>query len=150
MDLPTTWDDTHFDEMGWHDNRVHGLRIRRGTNGLGELELDLDYILEWLRPTDTTFAFRLAPATLTFLDVFDLRIEIDYAAPGAGITPFSISGIERDIPMDSGSPKWKIDLNWPSGCISFCARGYTQVLRSSPVLSQTQWLDHTERASLGA
>ena len=43
-----TWDETHFREMSWHDNHVHALRNREGTHGCGELELDLDYIVEWL------------------------------------------------------------------------------------------------------
>jgi hypothetical protein len=37
--------------------------------GDGQLELDIDYILEWLRPSESTFAFRVAPAALTFIDV---------------------------------------------------------------------------------
>jgi len=27
------WDESHFDEMSWHDNHVHGLRVRRGPKG---------------------------------------------------------------------------------------------------------------------
>ena len=81
MKSSEAWDESHFDEMSWHDNRVHGLRIRSGPNGWdGQLELDIDYILEWLHPSESTFAFRVAPATLTFVDVLELRIEIDYAA----------------------------------------------------------------------
>lgn len=150
MHAETTWDDSQFEEMSWHDNHVHGLRIRKGEYGCGELELDLDYILEWLRPTETTFAFRLAPATLTFLDVFGLRIEIDYAAPGAGMTPFSISEITRERSPDGGMPQWKIELNWPQGAISFSAAGFKQTLRAAPIVSGCQSLGHQERASLGA
>jgi len=42
-----TWDESRFEHMSWHDNHVHGLRIRRGARGHdGQLELDIDYILE--------------------------------------------------------------------------------------------------------
>ena len=150
MHAETDWDESRFEEMSWHDNHVHGLRIREGEDGCGELELDLDYILEWLRPTPSAFAFRLAPATLTFVDVFDLRIEIDYAAATAGITPFSISEITRESPVNGGALKWKIELNWPQGAISFSASGFRQTLRVSPIVSDSQSLSHQKRASLGA
>jgi len=42
---------------------------KRTQGGDGQLELDIDYILEWLRPSESTFAFRVAPAALTFIDV---------------------------------------------------------------------------------
>jgi hypothetical protein len=99
MDGEHTWDDSQFDEMSWHDNHVHGLRIREGEVGSGELELDIDHILEWLCPTGTTCSFRVAAATLTFLEVSDLRIDIDYATPGAGMTPFSISQSRARMPQ---------------------------------------------------
>ena len=149
MQAETVWDESRFEEMSWHDNHVHGLRIREGEHGCGELELDLDYILEWLRPTASTFAFRLAPATLTFREVFDLRIEIDYAAAGAAITPFSIAEITRETSVNGGSPKWKIELNWPKGAISFSAAGFRQTLRAAPIASDCQSFGHQERASLG-
>jgi len=148
MNERSVWDESHFDEMSWHDNHVYGLRIRKGNDcDGGELELDIDYILEWLRPTETSFSFLLAPATLTFRDVFDLRIEIDYAAVGAAITLFSISVIKRE--MDSfGLPKWRIELNWPKGLISFSAGGFTQNLRESPAISECQSLEGHERPAL--
>jgi hypothetical protein len=147
MNELSAWDESHFDEMSWHDNHVYALRIRKGDDGSGELELDIDYILEWLRPSETSLAFRLAPATLTFREVFDLRIEIDYAAVGAGITPFSISVIDREVD-DVGFCKWRVELGWPKGLISFSARGFTQILRSSPVVSECQSLEDVERPAL--
>ena len=150
MNVEPVRDESRFDEMSWHDNAVHGLRIREGEHGCGELELDLDYILEWLGPTESVFTFRVAPATLTFFEVFDLRIEIDYAAATAGITPFCISEITRDSPVNSVKPNWKIELNWPQGAISFSATGFRQVLRAAPTVSASQSLRHQERESLGA
>jgi hypothetical protein len=142
-----SWDESHFDDMSWHDNHVHGLRIRQGPNGYdGELELDLDYILEWVCPTESTFAFRVAPATLTFVGVLDLRIEVDYAAATAAVTPFSIDGITRDTISSPGNARWSIELNWPTGAISFMASGFRQVLRAQPIVTASQSLTEQERS----
>jgi hypothetical protein len=141
-----TWDESHFDEMSWHDNHVHGLRIREGHHGHGELDLDIDYILEWLCPNEGTFAFRVAPATLTFINVFDLRIEIDYAAATAGITPFSIDGITREAAGSGGDPRWTLELNWPKGAISFTASGFRQILRAPAIVTSSQTLTEHERS----
>jgi hypothetical protein len=53
--METSWNESQFEAMSWHDNHVHGLRIREGAHGCGELELDLDDILEWLGPTEPSF-----------------------------------------------------------------------------------------------
>jgi hypothetical protein len=90
------WTDADFEDMSWHDNHVHGLQIRSGDYGAGELDLDLDYIVEWLCAEDGSCEFRLAPATLTFREVSELRIEVDYQAVTAGLVPFSIDGISRE------------------------------------------------------
>ena len=81
--------------MSWHDNHVHALRIIEGKDGAGELVLDIDYILEWLPPLEGVYTFRIVPVELRFLNVMDLRIELDYAAGPAALGPFSLAGIER-------------------------------------------------------
>ncbi len=149
MESRETWDESHFDEMSWHDNHVHGLRIREGPEGWdGELELDIDYILEWLRPTESTFAFRVAPATLTFVEVLDLRIEIDYAAISFATVPFSIGEIRREPATSNGGTRWTLDLNVPTGTISFLANGFRQVLRAPAIVTSSQSLTKQERAAL--
>lgn len=147
MENRNVWDESCFDEMSWHDNHVHGLRLREGpvdAGWRGQLELDLDYILEWMRPTESTFAFRVAPATLTFVDVLRLRIDIDYAAPGAATTPFAIDAITRVVAVDG--VRWTIALNWPKGEISFDASGFRQALRGPARLTSSQSLTEQERA----
>ena len=93
----TTWSTADFERMSWHDCHVHGLSIRDGQHGAGELELDLDYIVEWCCHDDGSCDFRVAPALLTFHEVVGLRIEIDYAAVQAGMAPFSLDRIEREL-----------------------------------------------------
>lgn len=150
MPTDTSWDESQFGDMCWHDNHVHALAIRAGEHGAGELDLDLDYILEWLRPTESMYAFRLAPATLTFRGVYDLRIEIDYAVASAGMTPFSIDRIAREVEPTTGQVRWTVELNWPTGAISFIATGFRQRLKAAPVVRNSQHLDDDERRLLGA
>jgi hypothetical protein len=80
-----------FEKMSWHDNAIHGFTIREGDDGCsGELDLDIDYILEWLNTENNNFSFRLAPATLTFYEVTDLIISINYSAATAAFQPMAI------------------------------------------------------------
>ncbi len=138
----THWTTSDFPELSWHDNHVHGLTIREGPHGAGELLLDLDFIVEWL-PAPEAFAFRLAPATLTFHDVTDLSISLAYGRIGAAIGPFSIAEVSRethDFATGHLSFSWRIVVNWPEGLISFCASGFTQDLRAAPRVSTEQCL----------
>ena len=74
-----------FERLSWHDCHVYALKITEGEHGTGELELDIDFIVEWLCHKDQVCQFRVAPATLTFHQIFGLRVELDYASVGAGI-----------------------------------------------------------------
>jgi hypothetical protein len=71
-----------------------------------ELELDLDYILEWITPAadSVSFRYRVAPARLRFRDVTNLAITIDYASASAAMGPFSIDGIERRVEQRQYNP----------------------------------------------
>ena len=152
MEPRNTWTDADFDEMSWHDNYVHGLEIRSGQHGAGELALDIDYIVEWLCSTDGSCQFRIAPATLTFREVTDLRIEIDYAAATAALTPFSVSQIVREAisyPKGLSLYRWTVTLSWPQGAISFIAGGFAQVLRADPRVTTDQYLKPSERLAAG-
>jgi hypothetical protein len=139
----THWTDADYDRMSWHDNNVHALSIRGGEDGTGTLTLDLDFILEWLPPVDGRYSFRIAPALLTFHDVFALRVHIDYATVSAAMTPFCIGKIARVlIPSTRGyvSYRWTITINWPEGAIEFDATGFEQHLTGEPHVSETQEL----------
>ena len=140
------WTDQQFEEMSWHDNHVHALRIVEGVHGSGELVLDLDYILEWICNSDGN-RFRITPATLTFLDVTNLRISLDYATPMAAMGPFSMHGIERrKEPRERYVAQvWKISISWPKGEITFEAKGFVQRGYGTPVLTEVQCLRPEER-----
>ena len=126
------WTDQQFDEMSWHDNHVHALRIVEGEYGAGELTLDLDYIVEWICDGDR-YTFRIVPVCLRFLEVTDLRVVLDYSTPTAALGPFSIHAIERrnEVRERYVAQLWKIAINCPQGEIAFEAKGFEQRAESS-------------------
>jgi len=146
-----SWTAADFEQLCWHDNPIHGLAIREGEHGSGELELDIDYILEWLCDKTTGHCdFRIAPATLTFHEVTDLVLSLDYLAMTASLCPPSIGEIQRAAyvyPNGYRASEWTIEINWPAGSIRFKGEGFTQVLRANPIVVDRQVLTQTERRS---
>ena len=140
------WTDEQFDEMSWHDNCVHALRIVEGINGAGELIFDLDYILEWIE-AEEGFRFRILPVTLKFREVTDLRISLDYATPTIALGPFSIHAIERKVEQREryAAQVWKLLINSPIGEITFESQGFEQRSVGAPQISNGQWLSPAER-----
>jgi hypothetical protein len=151
-----------FDDLTWHDNALYGLRLDIGDCARGDwhadLVLDIDHIVEWLCGVDRQVRFRVAPATLTFHDVTDLRIAIDCGDSGGQIAlhALAINAITRDrildqkICFDRPYFRWRIALNWPQdGAITFGASGFTQLLRAEPVLLDQQQLSPADRIGAG-
>ncbi|MCA9077021.1 MAG: hypothetical protein KDA93_18485 [Planctomycetaceae bacterium] len=144
------WTDDDFDSLGWHDCHFHGFQIVQGECGAASLWFDLDYIIDWLCPTNETgpVEFRIAPALLKFRDVSDLRIKLDYRKSGAAVMPFSIAGIERELlpsPQNSHSYRWAIEVNWPTGSISFDSPGFAMNLTGPVTETDQQCLSPSER-----
>ena len=144
---------SEFSELSWHDNALYGLRLEVGDPARGDwrsaLVLDIDHIVEWLCGEDRLVRFLVAPATLAFHDVTDLRIAIDCGDSGGQIAlqPLSIDRIAREpirdqrICLDRPYWRWRIALNWPrAGAITYGASGCAQTLRAEPVLLDQQQL----------
>jgi len=141
------WTDREFDQMSWHDNHVHAIRIVEGPDGAGELVLDIDHIVEWLKGPDQGFRFRILPALLTFHKVMFLRATIDYATPTMAFAPFAIHDISMRMEDRERyvAQLWTIKLNWPSGEFTFEGGGFTQRATGEPILSNRQLLAPEQR-----
>jgi hypothetical protein len=116
--------------------------------GVAELHFDIDFIEKWLCDDDQSYRFLIAPATLTFHSASKLRVSLDFDAAQAGMTPFSIGGIEREpVTCAPGqrSFRWRLPVNWPTGEITFESPGFTQVRRGEPQLMTRQCLTASER-----
>jgi hypothetical protein len=103
--------------------------------------------LEWVCDREGGAHFRVAPATLVFHGVSDLKVNIDWGNSGfqLALHEVSIDRINRErisdqkVFLDRPYYKWSIRLNWPQdGQIVFGAVGFSQTLRSEPVLMNTQ------------
>ncbi|NNE84896.1 MAG: hypothetical protein HKN28_13110 [Alphaproteobacteria bacterium] len=142
-----------FDDMSWHDNIIYGLQFDMGDAFQGdwrhELSFDIDYIADWVKGGERGVQFMVAPATLTFHDVTDLRIDVDFGESNSrnAINDLSIAGITRTLVddkqrfPDDDYFRWRIELNLPEGSeITFGARGFTQTLRAEPILLDEQRL----------
>ena len=151
-----------LDHLSWHDNALYGVRLDVGDCARGDwhadLVLDIDHIVEWLCGEGRQVRFRVAPATLTFHDVTDLRIAIDCGDSGGRIAlhALSIDAITRErildqkICLDRPYYRWRIALNSPQGgALTFGASGFTQVLRAEPVLLDQQQLSPADRKAPG-
>jgi hypothetical protein len=145
--------ETDFDRLSWHDCPIRGIELRVGDPDAGDwtsdLALDIDYITEWLCDAGGGARFRVAPATLVFHGVTDLRIAIDWGGSGGQVALHEpcIDRIERErvalqrVYLDRPYYRWRIALNWPrSGELTFGAAGLTQTLRAEPVLTDRQRL----------
>jgi hypothetical protein len=136
------WTEADFEWMGWHDCAVHAIAFRPERF---ELLLDLDYILEWVEPAGGgSYTFRVAPATLVFHDVSDVRIDL---SPWPAILP-SLAAITRADPQPTPNGrhvKWAWSMEGHEGAIRLRATGYTQVLRTAPRETSAQSLTWEER-----
>lgn len=153
----SVWTEADFDDVCWHDCHVWGIQFRSGAPDRGDwtsdLILDLDFICEWRCGGDGC-KFLVAPALLTFHGVTAPKITIDWGASSL-IHELSIAEIHRKSvaagAIDASKPnfRWTILANWPeSGEITFFAHGFTQTLRSQPVLLDEQRFSFEARQHL--
>jgi hypothetical protein len=156
----TTHSEADFDRLSWHDCHLWAIRFDVGSaeedDWTSDLVLDLDFIVEWLRPSENEFAFRVAPATLVFQGVTDPHIAIDWARTGfqGALHLVSIDRITRErvaeqkVFLDRPYYSWRIELNWPDGEITFGAVAFRQTLLADPITLDRQHLSRAERRRL--
>lgn len=151
----------NFEDHCWHDCRIWGIEFHTGEpeqdDWISDLRLDIDYICQWICDAGPC-RFRVAPALLVFHEVMNLAISFerrDAAEYSVPAHPLSISEIERQSAIEYRSAtdqfehQWKIKLNDPEGgLISFLASGFTQTLRTEPVLLDKQGFSLRERQQL--
>jgi len=144
----SVWSEADFEKMGWHDVVVHALAFDTERY---ELLLDIDYLFAWVDPAlpSEYFSFWLAPATMVFRDVWELKIEYE-ASLG-----FQLQGITRSEPRFRPHPhaegrkeerRWTLDSN--EGQISFWATGYSLFTRKIPTQHPQQSFSLSERGGI--
>ncbi|HEY1032847.1 MAG TPA: hypothetical protein VGD89_13815 [Flavipsychrobacter sp.] len=126
------WTDADFEEMCWHDNLVY--KIHAGK----DLELDIDYIVKWNMPEveGLPFSFWVAPATLVFINVRQLTLDINF------YIETDISEIVKE--EVDGETRWTI-VNHEQGDITFLCDGFQQFIRQEPVFQYGQNIPMLQR-----
>lgn len=151
----TRWTELDFEDLSWHDNFIHSFHFD-AHDFESQFRLEIDHILQWINPTQDSYGFWIAPASLVFDNVTDLRIDIEFDKSGyqTVIHQVPIHLITRSlvpvqkICFDRPYYVWTIETNWPAGEISFGASGFLQTLHSQPVLKEEQQLSPLERQQL--
>jgi len=138
------WTEADFDQMGWHDCRVHAVCFDPARY---RILLDIDYIFAWVSPAPDSkyFSFWISPSTMVFDNICDVKIEIESEN-------IEILGIER---FDAGRPKnaefigkdrqWRWVFDTSAGEFSFTSVGYTQFTRRSPQHINQQYFELSQR-----
>jgi hypothetical protein len=133
------WTTADFERMGWHDATIHALAFAPDTF---EILFDLDYILQWIHrtPPERYFSFWIAPATLVFENVSDVRIEITNRY-------LTLQDIQRsdEQTTPSGLAQWLWTLNGNEGTISLRSTGFVQYFRRVPICTASQQLPLAQR-----
>jgi hypothetical protein len=141
------WTNADFERMGWHDSPVRAMAYLTETY---ELAFDIDYLLEWVQPGpgETYFTFWIAPATLVFENVADLRIDLESSG---GITILDLAR-QDEKPTREGfegpDTDWLWTLDCLEGAIQFRASGFRQTIRRAPICHDAQHLSLAERGGV--
>ncbi|MCX4027829.1 hypothetical protein H0A36_28555 [Endozoicomonas sp. SM1973] len=139
-----------FERISWHDNMIHGFSFDVNAEEFrSDLIIDIDYIVEW--SCDDESEFKISPSFLTFHDITDLYINIDWgesgfmnAASGIFIIDIQRKSVETKLRMKNYY-KWTIILNDKNHSISFGASGFTQKAYIDPVSTDIQYLKKNQR-----
>ena len=64
-----------FDSISWHDSTIRAIAF---SSKEYKLVFDIDYIMEWVdaKLPDGKYKFWIAPATLTFENVFNIKLDM--------------------------------------------------------------------------
>ncbi len=140
-----SWIDQDFDVMPWHDCTIYAYW---SDNINVDLLMDMDYICAWVQPDGAhhPLSFYVAPATLAFHGVTDIRFSLESVA-----NPFKLNDVRREdcrpIP-NSPFETWQWTMEGHHGMLTMRAVGYTLYFRQQPTLMQVQSLSYEERGGI--
>ncbi|MBN8856741.1 MAG: hypothetical protein J0H29_00050 [Sphingobacteriales bacterium] len=138
MNVKEVWGNEDFNEMSWHDNYIYKMSFP--SDDL-RMSLEIDYIFKWeLNPKSNFYQYWISHCWLTFVDVLNLKIDLDYKN-STGLTIAEIRRISNRISKNQKVIIWTFEIETDKGMISFDATGFIQKVDKQPVLSQSQRLE---------
>lgn len=145
------WTQDDFDNMGWHDANIYGMIIEKGEEPWqGNLIFDIDYIFEWIHPVPPQeyFSFWVAPCTLIFKEVYDVKIDIDYRGGAFDLLEISDLDLISKYEQETGVIIYEWQMGLQEGDIRFKSLGFDQIVRKAPVYTNSQVLSLEERGGI--
>ncbi|MCP2028386.1 hypothetical protein L1276_003556 [Flavobacterium sp. HSC-32F16] len=146
------WTESDFEQMGWHDCYIHAFAIDSDAYDdfiKSDLLLDIDYIFKWVLTEDKShYCFWVAPCTLIFTEVTDLKIQ--YGSGTSFLPELEISHISREEKIYENGYKswhWQIELVGNS-FISFDSTGYKQIIKRTPSYTNRQAFNRIDRGGI--
>ncbi len=139
------WTEKDFKVMGWHDSTVWSMLAN---TDYFEYLIDLDYIFKWIQPKDgeNHFNFWVAPVTMVFENVCDIKIDIE--SPQGNI---EIADLHMESPELTPNGKFTLHtyrFECQEGEITLKATGYKMFVRQKPKLVEGQCLELYERGGV--
>ena len=126
-----------FEELGFHDCYVHGIRWDTSTYAL---ILDLDYIVEWIK-NKGKYEFLVASAELRFNDSSEVRLSFDWTNLAMECQIQDIHKRESRLSLNgSECYHWEIEFTTPHGSIELWSTNFELKIQKKPVLSKVQKL----------
>jgi hypothetical protein len=119
----------------FHDCHVHGLRWLRDRFSFS---MDLQYILEWIEPSGgfSGFRFSICEGVLTFRNVDDLRVSMDWSGAALDSQIGSLQVLKtRATPNGATQRYFEIEFSDPEAFVSLWSTGYEVELLGEPVVS---------------
>lgn len=143
----SVWTDADFERMSWHDATLWGMAFQLKDH---EFVLDIDYIVKWeSSPDDGFYRLWIAPATVVFQNVYDLRLDValDFDVVIQDLLRAD-PRVPRNATFIARNTEWEWTIDFGAGSISFRAVGFKQYFRRQPVMNNAQFLPLHERGGV--
>jgi hypothetical protein len=156
-------DSSAFDQVDLHDVDVYGFFLQRRGDKT-DFILDIDYLAEWTLLENNRFEFLVVPATLTFLNVVDLQVHLDWGPSLRKEEPYGVMddflgeptiydfrrlAYTDPVYTERSYQRYELRFSVPlDGRISLGARDFTIVGRQEGVRSHHQTFDPDQRRPL--
>ena len=140
------WTDADLDVMSFHDVHVRALCAAPESY---ELLMDMDYLFQWVAPAEgeTHYRFWVAPVTLVFENVHDVRLDLQSSQ--GDIEIFDLHREEGTLTPNGLFTQHRYRFDCQEGELSLIATGFHMYVRSPPVLVRKQSLSLEARGGVG-
>lgn len=142
MDYRKIWTDSDFIDMGWHDAVLYSISLPQADSAI---RFDIDYIFKWHWERETVLGWDVAPCTLEFNVVSDLRVSLDWQDQG-NTSIVNISRKNNRLSKNGKIMLWDYQIELDVGGISLTSAGFTQNVRKPPIFSISQALHERDDA----